>query len=165
MVIRIDGESSRLSTTLDGSWVNAAFGEVSATGVGDPEFEVTHNGVGGVGVGVGVIVGVGLGVTWVAVQPAGRFGAVTPSKFSWNIGVDCGIAVGSRAEFASPLAVTLLWRNEVSSRIVSGVTLLISARPAGSKWAVNSSNETSAIGSHLILIFIRPREIVDWRYR
>ena len=39
-------ESSRLSLTTGGSSIKAAFGAVSATGVGTPEFEVTHNGAG-----------------------------------------------------------------------------------------------------------------------
>ena len=99
--------------------MNAALGDVSKAGVGLPEFEVTHSGA--------------RPMALVAVQPAGSAGAVTPSKFSWNIGVDCGIAVGSRAEFASPLAVTRLRRNEASSRGPR------TCREASSSWLTKSS--------------------------
>jgi hypothetical protein len=62
------GDSSRLSLTTWGLSTKAAFGGVSEGGVGMPEFDVTQNG----------------GGPWsfVAVQPAGRAGGVTPSKFS-----------------------------------------------------------------------------------
>jgi len=61
------GKSSRLSLIVAGSSTKAAFGNESAAGAGRPELEVTHNGEGP--------------VAFVAVQPAGRFGVVTPSKF------------------------------------------------------------------------------------
>src|SRR5262245_66417550 len=66
----IIGESNRLSLTTLGSSMKAAFGAVSATGVGTPEFEVTHNGAGPAALN--------------AAQPAGRAGGVRLSKFSLN---------------------------------------------------------------------------------
>jgi hypothetical protein len=38
----MDSESSSLSLTTAGSSINAAFGSVSAGGVGSPESDVTH---------------------------------------------------------------------------------------------------------------------------
>jgi hypothetical protein len=61
------GESSRLSLTTPGLSTKAAFGGVSAAGGGMPELEVVHRGAGP--------------GAFVAVQPAGSAGAVTPSKF------------------------------------------------------------------------------------
>ena len=60
------GESSRLSLTTWGLSTKAAFGAVSKGGVGIPVFDVVHSGAG----------------PWafVAVQPAGSAGGVTPSK-------------------------------------------------------------------------------------
>ena len=65
------GESSRLSLTTCGLSTKAAFGGVSADGVGMPEFDVCHSGGGP--------------SAFVAVQPAGSAGGVTPSKFSLNV--------------------------------------------------------------------------------
>jgi hypothetical protein len=65
------GESSRLSLTVPGLSTKAAFGGVSKGGVGMPELEVSHSGGGP--------------SAFVAVQPAGRAGGVTPSKFSVNV--------------------------------------------------------------------------------
>jgi hypothetical protein len=61
-------ESSRLSLTASGSSMNAAFGGVSAGGIGTPESDVTQSG----------------GGPWafVAIQSGGSVGGVTPSKFS-----------------------------------------------------------------------------------
>jgi hypothetical protein len=141
--------------------MNAAFGNESAAGAGDPELDVCHSGF---GVGVGVAVGVGVGTTaFVAVQPAGKAGAVTPSKFSWNAGDETGIGFGSKAAAAGSLPPTLLWRNKASSREAPGVVLLISARPAGSKRAVDSSKQTRVMGINVIRIFIRPQGIIDRR--
>src|SRR4029079_2726430 len=50
--------------------MNAAFGNVSAGGLGTPELDVTHIGGGP--------------WTFVATQPGGRIGGITPSKFSPN---------------------------------------------------------------------------------
>jgi hypothetical protein len=61
-------ESSRLSLTTAGSSMNAALGNVSAGGIGTPEFEVTHNGGGP--------------CAFVAIQPNGNAGTDTASKFS-----------------------------------------------------------------------------------
>src|ERR1044072_2053960 len=63
-------ESSRLSLTTAGSSIKTAFGAVSATGVGTPEFEVTHKGAGP--------------TAFIAAQPAGTTGGVRLSKFSLN---------------------------------------------------------------------------------
>src|SRR5215468_9518244 len=70
------GESSRLSLTTCGSSTTAEFGGVSNPGGGKPPFDVTQSG----------------GGPWsfVAVQPAGRSGGVTPSNASLN--VVCGTA-------------------------------------------------------------------------
>src|SRR6476620_3569549 len=68
----MDSESSRLSLITAGSSMNAAFGGVSATGVGTPEFDVTHSGDGP--------------CAFVATQPAGSVGGVTLSKFSLKLG-------------------------------------------------------------------------------
>jgi hypothetical protein len=59
-----------LSLTTSGSSTNAAFGSVSAGGIGTPEFEVTHTG----------------GGPWafVASQSGGNAGGVALSKFSLN---------------------------------------------------------------------------------
>ena len=64
-------ESSRLSLTTLGSSINAAFGGVSAGGLGNPEFDVTHSGGGP--------------CAFVATQFGGSVGGVTPSKFSVNV--------------------------------------------------------------------------------
>ena len=71
------GESSRLSLTTWGLSTKAAFGGVSKGGVGIPVFDVVHSGAGP--------------SSFVAVQPGGSAGGVTPSKFSLNV------VVGSRA--------------------------------------------------------------------
>jgi hypothetical protein len=62
------GETRRLSLTVAGSLTNAAFGAESAAGAGFPLVDVVHSGAAPCG--------------FVAVQPAGRVGAVTPSKFA-----------------------------------------------------------------------------------
>jgi hypothetical protein len=49
----------------------AAFGGVSAGGIGTPEFDVTQSGGGP--------------CAFVAVQSGGNEGGVTPSKFSWSV--------------------------------------------------------------------------------
>src|SRR5438552_2641844 len=78
------GEVSRLSLTVAGSLTQAAFGGVSAGGVGNPELDVCHNTPSGL-------------IAFAAVQPGGSVGGVTPSK-SWyrthEIGVGVGVAVG-----------------------------------------------------------------------
>ena len=61
-------ESSRLSLTTAGSSTNAALGNVSAGGMGTPEFDVIHKG-GGPSASV-------------AIHPGGSAGGVTLSKFS-----------------------------------------------------------------------------------
>ena len=71
----IVGESSRLSLTVWGSFTKAALGAESAAGEGVPELEVVQSGA--------------APVAFVAVQPAGRAGAVTPSK-AWLIVVASG---------------------------------------------------------------------------
>jgi hypothetical protein len=63
----IVGESSRLSLTVAGSFTKAAFGAESAVGTGAPELDVVQSGA--------------APVAFAAVQPAGRAGAVTLSKF------------------------------------------------------------------------------------
>ena len=65
------GESSRLSLTTWGLSMKAAFGAESKGGGGKPELEVVHSGAG----------------PWafVAVQPAGSWGGVTPSKAWLNV--------------------------------------------------------------------------------
>src|SRR4029079_15309018 len=60
-------ESSRLSLTTAGSSMNAAFGGVSAGGIGTPEFDVSQSGGGP--------------CAFVAAQSGGNAGGVTPSKF------------------------------------------------------------------------------------
>ena len=64
-------ESSRLSLTTVGSSIDAAFGAVSAGGMGTPKFDVTQSGGGP--------------CAFVAVQSGGSAGGVTPSKFSPNV--------------------------------------------------------------------------------
>jgi hypothetical protein len=66
----MDSESSRLSLTTAGSSINAAFGGVSAGGIGTPESDVTHNGGGP--------------SAFVAIQSGGNAGGVTKSKCSRN---------------------------------------------------------------------------------
>jgi hypothetical protein len=85
-------ESSRLSLTTPGSSTNAAFGGVSAGGVGSPELDVTQNGGGPKAL--------------VANQSGGNMGGTTLSKYSvrltsreqrpWHNGV--GLGVGPTAE-------------------------------------------------------------------
>ena len=58
-----------MSVTQFGSSMNAAFGAVSAGGAGVPAFEVTQ------------LTAARSAPLRVAVQPAGRPGAITPSKF------------------------------------------------------------------------------------
>ena len=78
------GEVSRLSLTVAGSLIHAAFGSVSAGGDGNPELDVCHNTPSGL-------------IAFAAVPPGGSAGGVTPSK-SWyrthKIGVGVGVAVG-----------------------------------------------------------------------
>ena len=64
-------ESSLLSLTTAGSSMNAALGNVSAGGVGTPEFDVIQKGDGP--------------CAFVANQPGGNAGGVTLSKFSLHI--------------------------------------------------------------------------------
>jgi hypothetical protein len=70
-------DSRRLSLIASGSLTNAAFGGESADGEGSPSFEVTHNMPSG-------------SITFVAVQPEGSAGGVTPSKSSLNTVVGSG---------------------------------------------------------------------------
>src|SRR5437016_14351269 len=63
------GESSRLSLVVAGSFTQAALGNESAGGAGNPEFEVCQNTPSGL-------------MALVAAHPAGNAGGVTPSKFS-----------------------------------------------------------------------------------
>ena len=65
------GESSRLSLTTWGLSTKAAFGAVSKGGVGIPVCDVVQSGAGP--------------WSFVAVQPGGSAGGVTPSKFSLNV--------------------------------------------------------------------------------
>ena len=87
-------ESSLLSSRLFGSTVNAAFGGVSATGVGTPELEVTQNGK------------PPPLTPCVAVQFGGRAGGVTPSKFS-EISAGQGVAVGVAVGVGVAVAVAV----------------------------------------------------------
>lgn len=78
--------STRLSLTTAGSSMKSALGAVSAGGIGNPESDVTQSG----------------GGPWafVASQPAGSAGGVTPSKFSLCVagfqqpGQGSGVGVG-----------------------------------------------------------------------
>ena len=88
------GESSRLSLTTWGLSTKAAFGGVSKGGVGIPVFDVVHSGAGP--------------WSFVAVQPAGNAGGVTPSKSSLNV------VVGSAQE-AVPASRTSVVAREVES--------------------------------------------------
>src|SRR5438477_6408573 len=91
------GESSRLSLTVAGSLIHAAFGGESAGGDGNPELDVCHNTPSGL-------------IAFVAVQPEGSVGAVTPSKFSDRehaIGVGVGVAVGVGLGLAVGVAVAV----------------------------------------------------------
>jgi hypothetical protein len=98
------GESSRLSLTTPGLSTKAAFGGVSAGGVGMPELDVCHSGGGP--------------SAFVAVQPAGNAGGVTPSKFSLNVVSGC-------AQEAVP----------ASSTSVRGVELVVPDPPAATSVA------------------------------
>ena len=96
------GESSRLSLTTAGSSMNTALGNVSAGGMGTPEFDVTHKGGGP--------------CEFVAIQPRGNVGGVTLSKFSLHItgrkhggeheGVGCNVAPICDKP-SSPKAITI----------------------------------------------------------
>ena len=63
-----DHPSSRLSLTTAGSSIKSALGGVSAGGIGSPELDVIQSGGGP--------------CEFVASQPGGNAGGVTPSKFS-----------------------------------------------------------------------------------
>jgi len=68
--------------------MNAAFGGVSAGGIGTPEFDVTHNGGGP--------------CAFIATQSGGNAGGVTPSKYSktsagWQKGGGHGGGLGATA--------------------------------------------------------------------
>jgi hypothetical protein len=65
------GESSRLSLMTTGSFTHAALGVESATGVGNPEFELCQKTLSGL-------------TALDATQSAGSAGGVTLSKFSPN---------------------------------------------------------------------------------
>src|SRR6266487_4953575 len=85
------GESSRLSLSASGSFTNAALGDESADGDGSPELEVTHKMPSG-------------SIAFVAVQPGGSAGGVTPSKFSLNTVIGSGHRdSGTHASSASTL--------------------------------------------------------------
>jgi hypothetical protein len=86
------GESSRLSLTTWGLSTKAAFGGVSKGGVGIPVFDVVQSGAGP--------------WSFVAVQPGGSAGGVTPSKFSLNVVVGC-------AQEALPASSTSVWGVEL----------------------------------------------------
>src|SRR6187551_3843982 len=73
-LIATSGDSSRLSLLHSGSETNAAFGGVSG------RFVVVIHGD-AAGIGDTPTVGKGVGVIETADHPAGRLGAVTPSKF------------------------------------------------------------------------------------
>src|SRR4029453_13972678 len=68
--IGIRGESSRLPLTPEGASMKGALGSESATGVGTPEFDVTHNGAGP--------------CAFVATHPAGSAGGGTPQDWRGN---------------------------------------------------------------------------------
>ena len=73
-----------MSLTVAGSLIEAEFGNESAAGNGVPEFEL--------------IQGIASGSTaLVALQPVGKVGGVTASKFSVNtaVGLEHGVAVGA----------------------------------------------------------------------
>jgi hypothetical protein len=75
---------SRLSLTVAGSLIHAAFGGESAGGDGNPELDVCHNTPSGL-------------IAFGAVQPGGSAGGVTKSKFSdrtHKIGVGDAVGVG-----------------------------------------------------------------------
>jgi hypothetical protein len=74
------GEVSLLSLTVAGSLTHAAFGGESAGGDGNPELDVCHNTPSGL-------------IAFMAVQPGGSAGGVTPSKF-WDRKHDSGVGVG-----------------------------------------------------------------------
>jgi hypothetical protein len=95
------GESRRLSLTPWGLSTKAAFGGESEGGGGMPELEVTHSG--------------GSPWSFVAVQPAGSAGGVTPSKSSLNV-------VAGSSQEAVP----------ASSTSVFGVDTASTAPPAAS---------------------------------
>jgi len=89
---------SRLSLTVAGSLTHAAFGGESAGGDGNPELDVCHNTPSGL-------------IAFVAVQPGGRVGGVTPSKFWENpehpIGVGVAVAVGEGLGLAVGVTVAV----------------------------------------------------------
>ena len=82
------GESSRLSLTTWGLSMNAAFGAESKGGGGKPVLELVHNGAG----------------PWafVAVQPAGSWGGVTPSKAWLNVVRGLGARSGPASKISVP---------------------------------------------------------------
>jgi hypothetical protein len=103
------GESRRLSLTPPGSSTKAAFGIESAGGVGTPELEVTHSGAGP--------------AAFVAVQPAGNAGGVTPSKFSLNV-VTSGPTTATEAG-AEPDPPSVDVNEAVLSSVVPHVPLVV----------------------------------------
>jgi hypothetical protein len=120
VAILIGGESSRLSLTVPGSSTNAAFGDVSKAGAGLPEFEVSHSGA--------------APCALFAVQPVGNAGAVTPSKFSWNIGDDIGITETTGGLLESPR----------SASFISAVTVAYAAATGPMSITANSRARLSA---------------------
>src|SRR6266446_6655741 len=97
----MSGVSRRLSLTTAGSLMKAELGVESATGVGSPEFEVTHRIPSG-------------STALAAVHPAGSAGTVTPSKFSkktlvgfghGGVGVTAGVGDGASVAVAVAVGV------------------------------------------------------------
>ena len=89
------GEVSRLSLTVAGSLIQAAFGGESAGGDGNPEFEVCQS------------ISSGL-IPLVAIQPAGRAGGVTLSKLSNKLhAIGLGLAVADGVGVAVGVTVAV----------------------------------------------------------
>jgi hypothetical protein len=110
LVMAMDGESSRLSLMTLGSFTHPALGKESATGVGNPEFEVCQNTPSG-------------SIALVAVHPAGSVGGVTLSKFSLKLGGH-GIGMGPRSRTvacASPVPLLAIQPTSCTTPVVGFV--------------------------------------------
>ena len=119
-------ESSRLSLTTPGSSMNAAFGGVSAGGIGTPESDVTHNGGGP--------------CAFIATQSGGKVGGVTPSKYSktsagWQKGG--GHGGGLRALTAKILFSPARWPIATDELIAPNTASTAATKKSGQKISRN----------------------------
>ena len=137
------GKSSSLSLTTPGSSMNAAFGNVSAGGLGTPELDVTHIGGGP--------------CTSVATQPGGNVGGITLSKLSPNStgfqhGGHCGgLEATASAEISDRPEPSSLEESNPLTRWVIAREELITPAPSAATAVTKIANVAGRLIASLIL--------------